>query len=170
MFRTLLTILSLLSLLLSLGLWGVSLFLQVHCIPTPSGPNIHLGPGSLGLEFTGLPPESPLPEDYETWSVWRRDRTFDPDTVTIKTGWRAWRADRSLILWRPTFINDWPNKASVILPFWIPTLVFGSFILLRHPPGHRRRKRKKLGLCVKCGYDLRASTGRCPECGMRFSK
>ena len=27
-----------------------------------------------------------------------------------------------------------------------------------------RRKRKKLGLCLKCGYDLRGSKERCPEC------
>jgi hypothetical protein len=52
-----------------------------------------------------------------------------------------------------------------ILPCWIPTVVFGSVaaVLLR-----RRRHRPKwdgVSRCAGCGYDLRASRGRCPECG-----
>ncbi len=47
----------------------------------------------------------------------------------------------------------------------LPLAIFGTlsgYALIS--PVVRRRKRKKHGLCVGCGYDLRASEDRCPEC------
>ena len=56
--------------------------------------------------------------------------------------------------------------SAIQVPLWIPTVAFGAtFYLCRPLHFHRRRKRKKLGLCIKCGYDLRGSKDRCPECG-----
>ena len=51
------------------------------------------------------------------------------------------------------------------IPLWIPTAIFGIYPAYLLTPLHRRRKRKKLGLCLNCGYDLRGSKERCPECG-----
>lgn len=45
-------------------------------------------------------------------------------------------------------------------------------VLVRVIPQHRRETeqtwRLRNGLCLRCGYDLRGSSERCPECGTSF--
>ena len=64
-----------------------------------------------------------------------------------------------------------PGLRTLILPFWIPLGVIGFVVWrLRFSPANLRRQRIKLGLCLTCGYDLRASKERCPECGTEFTR
>ncbi len=47
------------------------------------------------------------------------------------------------------------------IPFWfIAPMIATLFYLFT-----RRQKRHKPGYCRTCGYDLRATRDRCPECG-----
>lgn len=57
---------------------------------------------------------------------------------------------------------------------WIPRLkwLFSILGLILFATGGqmarkewRQYRRRKLGLCLACGYDLRGSSNQCPECG-----
>ena len=53
----------------------------------------------------------------------------------------------------------------VVFPLWLPTALFALLPTARFLGVVRRRRRDGEGQCTKCGYDLRATPERCPECG-----
>ena len=56
-------------------------------------------------------------------------------------------------------------QRSAVLPFWILGVLFAALPVARAAKPLRAARRARRGLCRQCGYDLRESPGRCPECG-----
>jgi hypothetical protein len=59
-------------------------------------------------------------------------------------------------------------QAAVMVPHWFPILLSAVLPAAWATRRYRRakaRRRVRQNLCPICGYDLRATPGRCPECG-----
>ena len=59
------------------------------------------------------------------------------------------------------------STSSFRLWLWVPFALFSTYPFIAFIRGPLRRwRRRRRGLCLKCGYDLTGNvTGICPECG-----
>ena len=164
--RRLLNFLTALSLLLCMAacvLWVRSYFLtdafgfgratDGAAAPTLSVYAAGLARGRVVLVLVhGLPPE--LTPQY-AGAFYRRDPPIDLD-----------RERPFPSMWNRLgfFLLEWPEQG-VILPLWTLGIVTAVLPSCRAAAFARAGKRRRMGLCPRCGYDLRATPGRCPECG-----
>ncbi|HEY7088746.1 MAG TPA: hypothetical protein VH518_11695 [Tepidisphaeraceae bacterium] len=96
----------------------------------------------------------------ERWADYDSDRRPN-NIVVLECNWPfygrfhvySYGGRRYLTVWG----SYWPIAvATALLPaLWIPGLMRRL----------RASRRRRLGCCAHCGYDLRATPDRCPECG-----
>jgi hypothetical protein len=140
------------------------------------GSEVYSGGSLLGQIYFGgttrTPPQTPR---YRGWEFdatpCRGFVTLPPNKVCLLGfGWedrtftfRSWYKPQhgpptvSAIQW-----------SSVLIPWWAVCLVTAA--MLARQLRRLRRPFREAGHCVTCGYDLRATPDRCPECGTVTSK
>jgi hypothetical protein len=71
------------------------------------------------------------------------------------------------VSWGKTLLptNYVTNVSWVMVRCWVLAVLFAVLPAVRLPGLYLRRKRRLAGMCTVCGYDLRATPERCPECG-----
>lgn len=95
-------------------------------------------------------------------------------------GWQAENLpDGEPVSWKENLLPRWGNQSAtlgghgaipveawdLLVPYWLPTLLALILPTCSLAAAVRRRRRRRRGCCMGCGYDLRGSPGRCPECG-----
>jgi hypothetical protein len=100
-------------------------------------------------------PTPPHVDSYDRVEFWGRHRAgFGYHRMAGSYGFGAASVDTSYVM------------KQAVAPYWALVLLSAIgpaqwFVINRY----RRARRRQMGLCVRCGYDLRATPGQCPECG-----
>ena len=108
--------------------------------------------GSLCIWLT--PSEADTARLYQTGVPARKTKGSDPEELLHSAGFSLKRGFAPFTCW---WIVD--------LPLWCPLVLFAIPPCLWVRRWQKRRRRYLIGLCNVCGYDLRATPDRCPECG-----
>ena len=124
---------------------------QVWLTALGPGGLFHPGRGPQRREWArGWIPVDKAPAPYDApaplrWLGidWKYDVTVDPAAP------RRWRR----------------HHISVAVPYWLLVAAAGGGAWAAGRRTRRRRRRERRGECARCGYDLCATPGRCPECG-----
>lgn len=96
-----------------------------------------------------------------TWRWHLVGFAFSRDIVIMHLSYHYGRPEAEFLFGNGEGLPGW----AVEIPYWAPTIAFLLIAIAmarRCIYAHRRNSSRQ---CVNCGYDLRATPDRCPECG-----
>ena len=149
------------------------------CAPAaPRARAFHVGAwcGSVGYDAGGVvagycrPP--PAGGDAATPLQWDWAAAAPDDNVLAKAGFasgtvgvgRAVPVLSAMPVLGRLFVATTPARY-VKVPWWSLLALTAASPAAAALSAFRRRRRGMAGICRRCGYNLRATPGRCPECG-----
>ena len=167
----LLSIVSLILLIAVTALWVRSYFVKDDILfPRPDGSRRTIGiktyPGTIDVDVIRMTVAVTDPPRWDRSEVDAYDRKRS----------REWDKKNSILGFaqvRTNFGGQHPvlkkhyagYHSEWFVPFWSLAFVALLSPIVLILSSIRRRRRRNKGLCPQCGYDLRATPDRCPECG-----
>jgi hypothetical protein len=119
--------------------------------------------GPMRFTFWGDSPLHATPTD----TVWDGDPVcgwkrfprslFKPEFIAAKE-----RENSSDPILQDQYLIAWLPHWMIVVPTSLPPLAWAGMFVART---RRHRRATRAGTCTTCGYDLRATPARCPECG-----
>jgi len=103
------------------------------------------------------------PNELEAWSKRWLDGSDDSNAWTGQFAGVGFRLSKYPYDYEHSVTRG--EKTWIVIPFWLLTILFGLWPALFITGRILRRHRRGAGQCSTCGYDLRATPERCPECG-----